>query len=144
MTLNRPAIESRIPHAGGMCLLDEVLSWDASHIRALSRSHRHPDNPLARQDGLHAVHLVEYAAQAAAVHGALMAEAAGDAAPAGGVLAGVRQLVLHAPVVDTGIEALEISATHLLTRGAACLYVAEVRGGGRLLLQGRLAVHLTA
>lgn len=143
MNLGRQGIASRIPHAGDMCLLDEVLTWDADHIHALSRSHRHPGNPLARQDGLHTVHLVEYAGQATAVHGALVAEAAGQETSMGGVLAGVRQLVLHVPMVDADIEVLEISASRLLTRGAACLYSAEVRGGGRLLLQGRLAVHLT-
>ncbi|TMH48667.1 MAG: hydroxymyristoyl-ACP dehydratase, partial [Betaproteobacteria bacterium] len=33
MLISREAIATMIPHAGSMCLLDGVISWDASRIR---------------------------------------------------------------------------------------------------------------
>jgi predicted hotdog family 3-hydroxylacyl-ACP dehydratase len=59
-----------------MCLLDDVLSWDASRIRCRSASHRTPDNPLRAHGRLGAACGIEYAAQAMAVHGALVGASA--------------------------------------------------------------------
>ena len=39
MPLDRQWIEQHIPHKGRMCLLDEVLAWDAAHIRCRSNTH---------------------------------------------------------------------------------------------------------
>src|SRR5574337_1598768 len=66
-----------IPHAGTMCLLDAVCSWDERRIHAISTSHARADNPLRGEYGLHAVHLAEYGAQAMALHGGLLARARG-------------------------------------------------------------------
>ena len=46
MPLDHDWIEQHIPHTGRMCLLDEVLAWDARRIRCRSASHRSADNPL--------------------------------------------------------------------------------------------------
>src|SRR2546430_15076222 len=73
MPLDRQWIEQHIPHKGRMCLLDEVLSWDAARIRCRSATHRSPDNPLRLHGRLGAACGIEYAAQAMAVHGALVA-----------------------------------------------------------------------
>jgi predicted hotdog family 3-hydroxylacyl-ACP dehydratase len=59
-----------------MCLLDSVLSWDATRIRCTSASHRTPDNPLRSYGRLGAACGIEYVAQAMAVHGALVAASA--------------------------------------------------------------------
>ena len=59
-----------------MCLLDEVLSWDATRIRCRSNTHRTADNPLRAHGRLGAACGIEYAAQAMAVHGALVAASA--------------------------------------------------------------------
>src|SRR5271156_1476932 len=59
-----------------MCLLDEVLSWDATRIRCRSASHRTGDNPLRSHGRLGAACGIEYAAQAMAVHGALVSASA--------------------------------------------------------------------
>ena len=56
-----------------------------------TRSHLDPDNPLRRGDALSALHLVEYAAQAMAAHGAL--QAGGQAQR--GMLAALRNIRLH-------------------------------------------------
>src|SRR5262250_1492609 len=73
MPLDHAWIEQHIPHKGRMCLLDEVLSWDAARIRCRSGSHRAADNPLRAHGRLGAACGIEYAAQAMAVHGALVA-----------------------------------------------------------------------
>src|SRR5213075_1172850 len=69
-------IARRIPHQGSMCLLDRVLEWDAEHIRCEATGHSQPDHPLRAHGRLGAACGVEYAAQAMAVHGALVAASA--------------------------------------------------------------------
>ena len=76
MALDRSWIEQHIPHKGRMCLLDEVLNWDATQIRCRSATHRTTDNPLRAHGRLGAVCGIEYAAQAMAVHGALVGASA--------------------------------------------------------------------
>ena len=76
MPLDHQWIEQHIPHKGRMCLLDAVLSWDATRIRCRSTTHRTPDNPLRAHGRLGAACGIEYAAQAMAVHGALVASSA--------------------------------------------------------------------
>lgn len=76
MPLDRNWIEQHIPHKGRMCLLDAVVSWDATRIRCRSASHRAPDHPLRAHGRLGIACGIEYAAQAMAVHGALVAASA--------------------------------------------------------------------
>jgi predicted hotdog family 3-hydroxylacyl-ACP dehydratase len=88
MRLDRPWIERNIPHHGRMCLLDEVMEWDAQHIRCRSGTHRLTDHPLRSQGRLGVACGIEYAAQAMAVHGALAGGALVDGASGGGACAG--------------------------------------------------------
>jgi predicted hotdog family 3-hydroxylacyl-ACP dehydratase len=93
MRLDRSWIERHIPHRGSMCLLDEVIEWDAQHIRCRSGTHRLPDHPLRSQGRLGVACGIEYAAQAMAVHGALLGGAlasssGADGAPRSGAVAG--------------------------------------------------------
>ena len=98
--IGRDAILALVPHQGAMCLWDQVLSWDAGTIRLRARNHRDPAHPLRSADGrLHAVHLCEYGAQAMAVHGGLRAQAAGEAARPG-VLVALRGVELHVARID--------------------------------------------
>src|SRR6059058_3338196 len=76
MPLDRQWIEQHIAHKGRMCLLDEVLSWDAARIRCRSATHRSADNPLRLHGRLGGACGIEYAAQAMAVHGALISASA--------------------------------------------------------------------
>ena len=62
-----------IPHAGSMCLLEQVVSWDQQGVVCSTQSHKSLANPLRSSDQLSAVHAVEYGAQAVAVHGGLLA-----------------------------------------------------------------------
>src|SRR6185437_14001265 len=104
MRLDRRWIEEHIPHSGRMCLLDEVIEWDAAHIRCRSGTHRAADHPLRSAGRLGIACGIEYAAQAMAAHGALTAGAlragAAHARPAAGFLAGVRDLRLQVARFD--------------------------------------------
>lgn len=60
-----------IPHGRGMQLIDRVISFDKEKIHCETESHLNPNNPLLEDGKLHSVILVEYAAQAAAIHVAL-------------------------------------------------------------------------
>ncbi|WP_373377056.1 hydroxymyristoyl-ACP dehydratase [Cupriavidus nantongensis] len=145
---DRAWIAARIPHQGSMCLLDGVVAWDAASIRCTATSHTHAENPLRAQDRLAAVCGIEYAAQAMAVHGALLAEAAqaGGAPqrPRTGYLASVRKLVLQVERLDDIAAPLEVSAERISGEGATVLYAFAVSAAERMLLSGRAAVILDA
>ena len=72
-TLERDGIAQRIPHRGSMCLLERLEGWDAETIRCSTTTHRQADNPLRTASGLLAPNAIEYAAQAMALHGGLLA-----------------------------------------------------------------------
>ena len=73
-----------------MCLLDRVLNWDTTSIRCRAVSHRDINNPLREGGGLAVLVGIEYAAQAAAVHGGLLS---GATMPRSGVLASLRNVI---------------------------------------------------
>ncbi|MHB8723661.1 MAG: hotdog family protein, partial [Steroidobacteraceae bacterium] len=100
MRLDRSWIERNIPHHGRMCLLDEVIEWDAGHIRCRSSTHRRPDHPLRSQNRLGVACGIEYAAQSMAVHGALAGGGAGIVKSEVGFLAGLRDVQLHVVRLD--------------------------------------------
>ncbi|HEU0276783.1 MAG TPA: phosphotransferase [Rhodanobacteraceae bacterium] len=130
-----------IPHAGSMCLLDEVVAWDAVHLHARSTSHRRTDNPLRADGGLHAVNLCEYAAQALAVHGALVARASGGIARPGWLVA-LREVALGVERIDDLEGKLQIHVECLLTLADSLQYAFRVEHRGRVLATGRAAVML--
>lgn len=131
-----------IPHAGAMCLLDEVVAWDATRLHARSTSHRRTDNPLRADGALHAVNLCEYTAQAMAVHGALRARAAGSAAPRPGVLAALRDVELRVERIDDLAGALQVHVECLLALPDSLQYAFRVEHRGAVLARGRAAVVL--
>lgn len=141
--LDHAAITARIPHAGAMSLLHEVVAWDVGSIECRARSHRDPANPLRSRAQLAAVHGVEYAAQAMALHGALLG---GEGAPSSrpGYIGAVRALELHAPRLDDIAGDLDIRAERLAGDESHALYSFAIRAGGRLLVEGRVSVALGA
>lgn len=140
--LNRAAIAARIPHQGSMCLLDAVLAWDSGQIHCRASSHRQPDNPLRAAARLGAACGIEYAAQAMAVHGALLAPA--GAPPRPGYLASVRSVQLAVDRLDDLPQDLDIVAERLSGDEHNILYHFRVEHAGDLLLSGRAAVMLVA
>ncbi len=118
--IDSAAIERLIPHAGSMCLLAEVRSWDARSILCVAESHRDPGNPLAADGHLGAACGVEYAAQAMAVHGAL--SGAVGHRPKAGYLVSVRALTLHRSYLDDLDGDLLVAAEMLAGEGAPGSY----------------------
>ena len=148
-TLNREQIAQRIPHQGSMCLLDSVLAWDRDSIRCQTRTHLAQNHPLRAHGRLGAACGVEYAAQAMAVHGALVAESlvgsdAGHSPPRPGYLAGVRSVTLQIERLDTVAGPLTVSAQRITGDAHAVLYSFTVQSGEQTLLSGRAMVVLDA
>jgi predicted hotdog family 3-hydroxylacyl-ACP dehydratase len=134
--LAQTAWAARIPHAGSMALIDSVVDWDATSIHAQASRLAPSEHPLVQSAGLHAVHLAEYGAQAAAVHGALL----GEAAVRTGRLVGLRDIALAVEYVDLSAGPLDIRAQRLLADERAAQYAFEVAQQGTMLASGRLAV----
>jgi predicted hotdog family 3-hydroxylacyl-ACP dehydratase len=129
-----------IPHAGTMCLLDAVLAWDERSIHAISASHARSENPLRGPQGLHAVHLAEYGAQAMAVHAALLARGAGVDSARPGRLVSLRDVQLSEEYVDHLDGHLDVHAECLYADDGGAQYTFRIEHRGRLLASGRAAV----
>jgi predicted hotdog family 3-hydroxylacyl-ACP dehydratase len=144
--LDHAWIAAHIPHSGAMCLLDTVEAWDDTHVRCTATSHRDAGNPLRSHGRLAAVCGVEYAAQAMAVHGALLGvlDGAHDSRPRVGYLASVRNVEAHVERLDTLDAPLAIVAERVSGGGNTILYGFTVRCNDRVLLTGRAAVLLDA
>ena len=137
-------IAALIPHAGAMCLLDHVWSWSDDEIVCTATDHRHPDHPLRSRSGLLASCLVEYAAQAMALHGALRQTAAGQlAGPRPGFLASARGVQLKLWRLDEVAGPLRIQAWRQAGTGSQVLYgFCASDAHGASLAEGRAAVVL--
>lgn len=145
MTYDREWIAQHIPHQGTMCLLDRVESFDAERLVCIATSHTHADNPLRAHGRLGAATGIEYAAQAMAVHGALLAQQEGGR-PKAGFLASVRSVGLHVERLDDIPGALRVEAVRIHSEGSSILYGFTVHAEQtqQLLLEGRAAVILNA
>ncbi|MGH8228932.1 MAG: phosphotransferase [Steroidobacteraceae bacterium] len=137
--LDREAIAALIPHQGAMCLLERVLEWDTEHAVLATATHRSPDNPLRSRGRLRALHLCEYGAQAMAVHGGLVARAAGSQArPA--LLVSLREVALFRDYVEDLPGDLTIVARRLFEAGGARQYSFRVSHAESILAAGRAAI----
>ncbi len=164
--LDHAAIAARIPHAGRMCLLDRVIAWDEDGIVCESDGHRTDDrdrrrdgpHPLARDGALPATAAIEYAAQAMALHGALIGERAATAAgaavdepaggfigrePARGFLAGLRSVRLGCRWIPSSGPSLTIRARRFAGDSVQVLYDFDVEAAGPI-AAGRAGVILDA
>jgi predicted hotdog family 3-hydroxylacyl-ACP dehydratase len=150
-SLDHAGIEALIPHRGAMCLLDRMGSCSETRIECTAINHRDPHHPLRTSSGLLASAAIEYAAQAAALHGALHAKGAGtEAAP--GFLASARDVRfavwrlddLAPPSTRSGADELRIVASRRAGDATRLLYAFSVEHDGREIVSGRLAVVLQA
>ena len=139
--MRRTAIAALVPHAGAMCLLDRVDSWDTGAILCAAASHRDPENPLRRAGALPAVCGVEYALQAMALHGALTGP---EGAQPAGYLASLRGVTLGAARLDDVVGDLRVGAWATARSARSFAYRFEVSGDGRRLLSGQATIILPA
>lgn len=128
-----------IPHSGDMCLIDTVYGWDDDQIYCHTQTHLNETNPLRREGRLACVHGIEYAAQAAALHGALLARRSGMKLPAG-YLAAVHNISFEISSLDTLMTPLDIMAKRLVVLDNSFIYGFELCAGGRPVISGRLSV----
>jgi predicted hotdog family 3-hydroxylacyl-ACP dehydratase len=141
LPINKTEIRALIPHSGSMCLLDSVVEWNDRSIKCTSNTHRDPGNPLRRGGQLSAVHAFEYAAQATAVHGGLLARSVGVTAPPG-YLAALRDAHLYVTRLDDLASTLQISACRLVGETANTVYECRVSAADVLLAEGRITIIL--
>lgn len=144
-TLDHAGIAQLIPHSGSMCLLARLESWDAQRIACVATNHRDADHPLRTASGLMSPCAIEYAAQAMALHGALIGQDAGTAASPG-FLASARGVQLHVLRLDdlppAAVDELHIEAVRQSGDARQILYSFTVRYDGKPLAEGRAAVVL--
>lgn len=149
MTLAAPLgpdqIAALVPHQGTMCLLARVDAWDAQGIVCHATNHRDHEHPLRTRSGLLSTCLIEYAAQAMAVHGALHGGAAALASRPG-LLAAARQVKLGLLKLDDlpqlYADELRIEATCQAADERQLLYSFTARHGAAQLASGRITVVL--
>ena len=131
---DRAWLLASLPHQGAMNLLDAVVEWDDSHITARATNHRDARHPLRRGAHLPIAAGIEYGAQAAAAHGALVGHA-GE-----GMIASIRGVRFHGDRLDDVGDVLEVHAEQLGGGAGGVLYRFDVWGGGRVLIEGRVTV----
>jgi len=118
--LSKPDIEAIIPHAGGMCLLEQVISFSNEAIICRTQSHLNTDNPLKIDSKLSKMHLIEYGAQAIAVHGGLLEQDSDNDQPKQGYIATVKAVKWGD--FDPLTEFLEIKANAVMRDEISKLY----------------------
>ena len=134
--LGRDWLAANLPHQGSMNLLDEIVDWSEAGLRAVASGHRSAAHPLRRGGELPVACAIEYAAQAAAAHGALIASA-----PSGpGMLVAVRGVEFHATRLDDAAGLLDIAVEPLGGGESGVIYRFDVSSAGRPLASGRLTV----
>ena len=140
--LDRRGIAEHVPHDRDMCLLEAVVDWSPATISCRATSHTDQANPLRAEGRLGAASGIEYAAQAMAVHGALLADA--DGRPRHGYLTSLRGVTLHVTRLDDLPGDLSIHAECLSGDSHNVLYRFTVSHAGRCLIDGRATVVLDA
>jgi predicted hotdog family 3-hydroxylacyl-ACP dehydratase len=144
MLIERNELCDLIPHAGSMCLLDCVLSWDESEIYCSAISHIDRSNPLRNCNRLASVHLLEYGAQAMAVHGGLMARESGHTVLTGmvlpGYLAALHDVVLQQEFIDHIKTPLKIHAQKIASSCDSSMYKFTITTKEDLLASARATV----
>ena len=141
MTATQPPIAQLVPHAGTMCLLEELDDWNDEHVIARTRSHLSRSNPLARDGRLHAIHLCEYGAQAMALHGGLLAHRDGGG-PVPGFLVALRDVHLARFDAGESPSPLIVEARRLHGDATGWQYDFTVTREGARLASGRATIVL--
>jgi predicted hotdog family 3-hydroxylacyl-ACP dehydratase len=133
-------IAAHIPHHGDMCLLDSVERWSDEAITCRASSHRHAGNPLRADGRLGIANGIEFAAQAMAVHGALLA---GDDSPPGvGFLTSVRDVQWQRSRLDDIDADLMVHARRISGNPNSLLYEFDLCADETVVLTGRASVMI--
>lgn len=120
-TIQKQEIARLIPHAGSMCLNEQVLNWNKTDLLCTTQTHLANNNPLLKNNKLSALHAIEYCAQAMAIHGGLLAREQGETL-APGYLAAVRDVSLSFAYLDDIKNTLHISVKQLMAQSGNLMY----------------------
>ena len=137
--IDKARIRGLVPHAGSMCLLDEAEHWDKVSIVCRTLSHRDPANPLRRDGRLPAVHLIEYCAQAMALHRGLVSESEGERAPSGWLVS-ARDFKFQVERLDQLDGPITLRARELVYFEGGTQYDVAAEAEGRAIGGGRISV----
>ncbi len=145
MNVDVARLYERLPHAGSMRLIEQVVEWGPDSVCCRIRNHRDSANPLRTAGGLRAVCIVEYAAQAAALHAVLLADHDAPADATAGkksraLLALVNGLELDVAYLDDGDDDLIVEGYVDYRTGDAVIYRFEAFDGTRPIARGRLGL----
>ena len=140
MQISHDMICAMVPHAGKMCLIDEVEAWDDDSISCISHSHNSATNPLIADNELSVVNAIEYGAQSMAIHGALLAKRIKKTLPPG-YLAAARDVKFGTVQrLDALGTPLRINSKKMLSSGGNLMYSFEILSGNDLIVSARLTV----
>ena len=138
MLIGRDEITRLVPHGERMCMIDQVTSWNEGEIVATTSSHSREDNPLVEGGRMDAVVLVEYGAQTAAIHSALLKSGFGSRRPA--YLGSIRKLYLFTEDIDVDVGELNIRAQRIFTAINGVIYDIAVCAEENELVSGRIVL----
>jgi len=129
-----------IPHSGKMCLIDSVERWDDESIMCTTQTHLNHDNPLLSSGILPVSALIEYGAQAMAIHGALIAEKSGEKMQKG-YLAALKDVNFFENLEVNNITSpLMIKATRKFASQGNMIYEFLITSESNNLISGRATV----
>lgn len=141
--LDKTQIRDLLPHQGRMFLLDEVIAYDREAIECRASSHRDAGNPLRHMDILPVHAGIEYAAQAAGVHGGLLNRIANPQAAAQlGYLAVLSNIEWQVSRLDNLPEPLCIHAKRVAVTPGGRLYRFRIEHRATSIMQGELVIAL--
>ena len=129
-----------IPHSGKMCLIDSIDKWDEESIVCITSTHLKSDNPLLSKGILPVSALIEYGAQAMAIHGAIITKESGDKMQEG-YLAALKDVVFFTNLDISNISSsLIIKATRKFASQGNMIYEFLITSAGEKLISGRATV----
>ncbi len=134
--LGAEAIAALLPHGAGMSMLDEVLSWDETSLHCRTESHLRTGNPMLADGATRSILLVEFAAQAAAVHAGLLQSKLGEARPA--YVGAMKNIEMPQHAVPHGGEPLDITIAAEFVSPDGAIYHFAIKCGVAPVISGRL------
>jgi predicted hotdog family 3-hydroxylacyl-ACP dehydratase len=130
-------IAKLIPHGRNMSLVESIDSWDNNSIRCSAKKLFSAENPLCENGSLDNLTLIEYAAQAVAVHLSLSCQAISRPRP--GYVGAVKDVFIEMPVRET--SGILICANCLLKNSQGAVYTFNVTQEGNDLISGKIYLN---
>jgi len=141
--LEKHQIEGLLPHQGSMFLMERVIGYDRDKITCMTRSHTSPTNPLRHGDHLPAHTSIEFAAQAAGIHGGLLNRDLFPDSPAQmGYLAVISNAEWQVQRLDDLSEELVIHALRTAVTPGGRAYRVRIEHANQVIMTGDLVIAL--